>query len=112
MFGLEPIEIVAIVAGAFAIVSFICNVYLCCKLKLLRSKMDSIDKMVKLAKLEFPKLGAAADSKEEQDQIDIVSNLISSILDTTAETEKPMRRKTDKISNFRSTPLGGRGSPF
>ena len=112
MFGLEPIEILAIFAGAIAIISFICNMYLCCKLKLLRSKMDSIDKMVKLAKLEFPKLGAAAHSKEEQAQIDIVSDLISSIIDTAAFSDKSNQKNSNKTSNFRSTPLGGRGSPF
>ncbi|MBN1392319.1 MAG: hypothetical protein JW947_05890 [Sedimentisphaerales bacterium] len=112
MFGLESIELFAIVAGLLAFMSFTGNMYLCCKLKLLRHKIDSIEKMGKLAQLEFPKLEAAADSKEEQDQIDIVSNLISSILDTAAETEKSGRRKTDKTSPFRSTPLGGRGSPF
>jgi hypothetical protein len=112
MFGLEPIEIVAIVAGAFAIVSFIGNMYLCCKLKLLRSKMDSIEKIVKLAKLEFPKLEAAAHSKEEQAQIDIVSDLISSISDTAGTSDKSNQKNSDKTSNFRSTPLGGRGSPF
>jgi hypothetical protein len=96
MFGLEPIEILAIIASVLAIASILGNMYMCCKIKCLRQKIDSIEKIGRLAKLECPRLKAATDSKEEQAQADIVNDLISSILDAAAAPEKPVRRQLQK----------------
>ncbi len=96
MFGLETIELFAFIVGIFAVVSFIGNLYMCCKIKCLRQKIDSIEKIGRLAKLECPRLEAAADSKEEKAQVGVVIDLISSILDAAGEPEKPKRRLSEK----------------
>lgn len=96
MSDLGPVTIFLTFVCIFATASFITNLYLYYQVQSLRYKIDSIDRIGKLAKLECPKLKASANSKEQQAQVGIVIDLISSILNATAVPKKPEQNKFEK----------------